>query len=97
MWDRPAPGPGRPATLVLATVRAPRLGATQLAEAVRAFLDETTPWIYVGATGDDTPAGLLAMVDEDTVRARRLASDLLHAVGIGSPKIHIQPPRRGGR
>jgi hypothetical protein len=70
---------------------------TALTGALRSHLAETTPWIYVGVTGDDTPAGLLAMVDEDVEQARRLASDLLHAVGIATPTIQAQPWRRGGR
>jgi uncharacterized protein YciI len=97
MWDRPAPRAGQPATLVIASFDAPGVGAADLAGAVHSQLAETAPWIYVGVTGDDTPGGLLAMVDEDVEQARRLAADLLHAVGIASPKIHAQPWRRGGR
>jgi uncharacterized protein YciI len=97
MWDRPAPGADRPASLVIATFDSPEVAATELTRAVRSHLAETTPWIYVGVTGSDTPAGLLAMVDEDVVQARRLASDLLRAVGVRDPKIHARPWRRGGR
>lgn len=97
MWDRPAPVPGRPATLVVATFDPPGVAATELTAAVRAHLDDATPWIYVGVTGDDAPAGLLAMVDEEVEQARRLASDLLRACNVADPKIHAQPWRRGGR
>lgn len=97
MWDRPAAVPGRPATLVVARFEAAGAGATQLVEAVRQHLDEAAPWVYIGVTGDDTPAGLLAMVDEDERRARRLASDLLRAAGIADAQITGQPWRRGGR
>jgi uncharacterized protein YciI len=96
MWDRPPPVPGGPASLVVATFRA-AVDATELTASVRRHLDEATPWIYVGVTGEDAPVGLLAMVDEEHRQALRLASALLRSADVPDPDIHAQPWRRGGR
>jgi uncharacterized protein YciI len=97
MWDRPVRGAGGPSSLVVATLDRPGVDAPELTRALRSHLVSATPWVYVGVTGDHTPDGLLAMVDEDVDQARRRALDLLRAVGIADPTIHAHPWRRGGR